>query len=181
MVDVLGYAWISFGMLGQFADPPAGLQRLTLRCRGIGIDTRHSPYQWFDVNQIAADIVTLKNSIPTAKIIAGGASLGDNEAVEIANILNAKKINIDLLFGFQRSKFGRQFLVPSNVVEAVEIHDPNFLEDIFGDDPWVLAPGNKRTKLYNVPIKGYMHPGDFAVPQDIVFRYVEATVGHVVG
>jgi hypothetical protein len=181
MAEVVGYAWISFGMLGHFADPPAGLQRLTLRCRGIGIDTRRSPYHWFDVNEISVDIVNLKNSIPQAKIIVGGASLGDNEAVEIANILNAKKIDIDLLFGFQRSKFGRQFNVPSNVLEGVEIHDPVWLEDVFGDDPWTLAPGNKRTKLYNVPIKGYMHPGDFAVPQDIVLRYIEAVVGHVVG
>jgi hypothetical protein len=165
------YLWASFGQLGQVADPVTGIRQLVARAKAIGVNVMESPYQWFDANKIAAEVVQIKKKDLDGKIIVGGASLGDNEAVEIANLLNGK-CDIDLLFGFQRSRFGRQFQVPANVLKALEIHDPNILSDPFGDDPWVRAAGNQRTLLRNIAIDA-LHPGDFGPGQDIVFNAIK--------
>jgi|SRR6478672_13202270 len=165
------YMWASFGQFGQAADPVTGIRQLVARAKAIGVNVMHSPYQWFDANTIAAEVEQIKKNDPASKIIVGGASLGDNEAVEIANLLKGK-CDIDLLFGFQRSRFGRQFQLPANVVKAIEIHDPNILTDPFGDDPWVRAAGNTRTDLRNIPIDA-LHPGDFGPGQDIVFNAIK--------
>jgi hypothetical protein len=167
----LVFAWLSFGQFGELADPITGLRRLTTRLHEVGVHTMRSPYHWSDNNTIVGEVIAAPKEV---KIVVGGASLGDNEAVEIANQLQGKR-DIDLLFGFQRSKFGRQFEVPNSVIKAIEIHDPNLLSDPFGDDPWVLAKGNTRTILRNIPIDA-PHPGDFGVAQDIVFNAIKQLV-----
>ncbi len=164
------HAFISFGLGGAALDPSAGETRLVCRLKATGVDTADSPYSWSDIQAIVERCLALPKE---AKLSIGGDSLGDNEALQIANILNGSR-DIDLLFGFQRSEYGVQFNVPANVIKAVEIYNPVWIETAgLGDDPWVLAPGNRRTILRNIPIEA-AHPDDFGVAQDIVFSYIKS-------
>jgi hypothetical protein len=95
---------------GQVADPVTRHSPASCARQAIGFNTMRSPYQWFDANAIAAEVEQTKKNDPDA-------SLGDNEALEIANLLNGK-CDVDLLFGFQRSRYGRKFEVPANVVSC---------------------------------------------------------------
>jgi lysozyme family protein len=171
VVQHLTRAWISFGMGGSVFDPAGGEKQLVERCKGIGIDTRNSPYQWSDINAIVADI-----DKSDTKIIVGGDSLGANEAPRIAA---STKHNIDLLFGFQPSEWGEHIQVPANVAEAVCIYNPTWIQTIgLGHYPWSLAPGNKRTKLSLIPIEA-PHPDDWGQSQDIIFKRIkEIHSGH---
>ena len=163
------YAFMSFGLGGAALDPAGGEARLIGRLKAIGVDTVASPYDWSDIQTIVDRCVALPKD---AKLAVGGDSLGDNEALQIAHMLNGRR-DIDLLFGFQRSEYGVQFNVPANVIKAVEIYNPVWLETLgLGDDPWVLAPGNRRTVLRNIPIEA-THPDDFGIAQDIVFAYIK--------
>lgn len=163
-------AWLSMGQFGRAADP-INFGRFVARVKMEGVDVRHSPYQWSDDARIAAEI----EAAPTdAKIIVCGASLGDDEVLQIANMLKAKR-RIDLAVGFQRSVFGAQFKVPPNVIRAIEIHCPNILMDPFGDDPWVLEEGNTITKLKNIPVLA-VHPGDFGQGADIAAAAIRQVV-----
>ena len=164
-------AWLSMGQFGHAADP-VNFDRFVARVRAEGVNIMHSPYQWSDDARIAAEI---EAAPADAKIIVGGASLGDDETLQIANMLTAHKRNVDLAFGFQRSKFGVQFKVPPNVLRAIEIHCPNLLADPFGDDPWILEDGNIVTKLKNIPIVA-VHPGDFGQGADIAVAAVRQVV-----
>jgi hypothetical protein len=167
------HAWISYGQFGELADH-GNLLRLCEQVKALGVDIMRSPYQWSQTADVVRDVL----AVPEADgIIGGGASLGDNEAVEEANILhdNVRHRTVDLLFGFQRSRFGRQFEVPENVVKAIEIHCPNLLLDPFGDDPWTLKPGNTRTKLKNIPVLA-QHPGDFGQGADIILAAIRDLV-----
>jgi lysozyme family protein len=158
-------AWISFGMGGASLDPAGGEAYLVQRCQAIGIDTRHSPYQWNDLQTIANDI-----SLSNTKVIVGGDSLGANSAPHIAALT---KNNIDLLFGFQPSNWGEKVLVPANVAVAVCIYNPVWFETLgMGNYPWALAEGNHRTKLIVYPIEA-PHPDDIGHSQDIVFNYIK--------
>lgn len=167
------HAWISYGLGGEYLDPPGGESMLVKRLIAIGVNTRASPYAYSDYQEIINEVLATKKTIlPVPKFVIGGDSLGDNNALVIANALRGRA-DIDLLFGFQRSLYGAQLTVPDNVIEGVEIYNPYWWETFgLGDDPWALAPGNKRTKLRNVPIAA-PHPGDFGVAQDIVFNYIK--------
>lgn len=163
------HAFVSFGLGGAALDPSGGEAQLVSRLKTIGVETADSRYNWSDSQIIVDRCLALPKD---DKLVIGGDSLGDNEALQIANVLNGRR-DIDLLFGFQRSEYGVQFGVPANVVKAVEIYNPVWLETLgLGDDPWVLAPGNRRTLLRNIPIEA-AHPDDFGVAQDIVFAYVK--------
>jgi len=164
------FAWLSMGQFGHAADP-VNFDRFVQQVKAEGVNIMHSPYQWSDDAKIAAEIEAAPKD---ATIIVGGASLGDNETLEIANLIAGKR-DIDLAFGFQRSKFGRQFQVPRNVIRAIEIHCPNILADPFGDDPWVLASGNTRTLLKNIPVIA-PHPGDFGQGADIIVAAIKQVV-----
>jgi len=166
-------AWVSFGLGGAVFDPATGEAMLVQRLKAIGVDTRGSPYAWSDFNTIIADILATPDSI---KIAAGGDSLGANEAPAIAQAVRQKK-GIDVLFGFQRSEYGVQVAIPANVIKAVNVYDPIWLETGgLGDDPWTLEDGNKRTVLRTIPIEA-AHPDDFGVAQDIVFTYIKQLAG----
>lgn len=161
-------AWISFGLGGAVFDPASGETELVARCKSIGVDVRGSPYQWSDIAEIANDIVATPDG---TRIVVGGDSLGANEAPQIAQLVRHRK-GIDLLFGFQRSEYGVQVAVPKNVIKAVNVYNPIWLETVgLGDDPWTLEDGNSRTVLRSIPIEA-AHPDDFGVAQDIVFGYI---------
>jgi hypothetical protein len=159
------------GQFGHAADP-VNFNHFVARVRAEGVNIMHSPYQWSDDARIAAEI---EAAPADAKIVVGGASLGDDETLQIANMLSAHKRTVDLAFGFQRSVFGVQFKVPPNVLRAIEIHCPNILADPFGDDPWVLEEGNTVTKLKNIPIIA-VHPGDFGQGADIIVAAIKQVV-----
>ena len=163
-------AWLSMGQFGHAADP-INFDRFVARVKAEGVNVMHSPYQWSDDAQIVNEIEAAPKD---AKIVVCGASLGDNEVLQIANMLAAKR-NIDLACGFQRSVFGVQFKIPANIVKAMEIHCPNIFVDPFGDDPWILADGNTTTKLRNVPIIA-AHPGDFGQGADILIAAIRQVV-----
>jgi hypothetical protein len=156
-------------MGGAALDPSSGERNLVKRLRAINVNTHESPYSWDDIHTIANAAIAVPKG---DKIAIGGDSLGSNEAVAIANALKGKR-DIDLLFGFQRSDYGVQGTVPSNVIQAVDIYNPYWWQTLgLGNDPWTLEPGNTRTKLLSVPIAA-PHPGDFGVAQDIVFNYIK--------
>ncbi len=163
-------AWISFGMGGQQLDPSNGERYLVARLKAIGIDTMASPYQWSDTQLIVNQILAAKDCDKDA---VGGDSLGANEAPAIAAAVVGKH-DIDLLFGFQRSEYGVMVDIPSNVLKAVNVYDPVWLETQgLGDAPWKLAAGNTRTVLRTLAIEA-MHPDDYGVAQDVIFNYVKA-------
>lgn len=164
-------AWLSMGLLGHFADP-VSFDRFVARVKAEGVNVMHSPYQWSDDVRIAAEIEAAPANV---KIVVGGASLGDDETLQIANMLSGHKRTVDLAFGFQRSVFGVQFKVPPNVLRAIEVHCPNIFLDPFGDDPWVLEDGNTVTKLKNIPIIAF-HPGDFGQGADIIVAAIKQVV-----
>lgn len=164
------YAFISFGLYGAAMDPASGEVQLVARCKAIGVNVMGSPYQWSDIQLIVDQIMGLSLGV---KIAVGGDSLGANEAPAIAQALVGKR-DIDLLFGFQRSEYGVQVPVPHNVIKAINVYNPIWIETGgLGDDPWTLAPGNTRTKLITTPIEA-AHPDDFGVAQDIVFNQIKA-------
>jgi hypothetical protein len=179
------HAWISFGLGGQVFDPPSGERNLVQRLKKIGVNTHESPYAWNDIHTITNEILVVVRQfasttntndnapLPIApRIVLGGDSLGDNEVLAVASALRGK-CDVHFAFGFQRSGGGVLLPVPDNVVLGVEIHCPNLLLDPFGSYPWIRAPGNHRTVLYNYPIAA-PHPGDFGVAQDIIFNYIKA-------
>src|SRR5580704_818193 len=126
-------AWVSFGLGGAAIDPVTGESALVARLKAIGVDTRQSPYAWSDIQAIADDILATPEGV---KIAVGGDSLGANEAPAIAQAVRAKK-GLDLLFGFQRSQYGVQVAVPRNVIKAVNVFNPVWIETAgLGDDPW---------------------------------------------
>jgi hypothetical protein len=166
-------AWISFAMGGAVLDPATGEVLLIQRLKAIGVDTRNSPYAWNAINEIIADILATPDDI---KIAVGGDSLGANEAPAIAQAVRQKK-GIDLLFGFQRSEYGTQVVVPANVIKAVNVYNPIWIATVgLGDDPWTLEDGNTRTVIRSIPIEA-AHPGDFGVAQDIVYTYIKQLIG----
>ena len=166
-------AWVSFGLGGAVIDPASGEALLIQRLKAIGVDTRDSPYAWDDFNEIIADILATPHDV---KIAVGGDSLGANEAPAIAQAVRQKK-GIDLLFGFQRSEYGVQVVVPANVIKAVNVYNPIWIATVgLGDDPWTLEAGNTRTVIRSIPIEA-AHPGDFGVAQDIVFTYIKQLTG----
>lgn len=167
-------AWISYGLGGSLWDPPSGERQLVTRCKAIGINVMSSPYYWDDFDQVISEILA---SPKDAKIIVGGDSLGANEAPAIAKSLTYSR-HIDLLFGFQSSEYGVQVDIPPNVLKAVCVYNPIWLETIgLGDDPWRLAAGNKTTKLIPpIPIEA-AHPDDFGIAQDIIFNYIKQVKG----
>lgn len=170
--------WISYGMGGGALDPPAGIRQLVARCKAAGMNTMASPYAWSDINRIAHEVETASNDVKIAVI---GDSLGANEAPQIARMV---KRDIDLLGGFQASEYGAGvidmpglgggvILVPRNVVKAVEIYNPIWVETFgLGDVTWKAEPGNTRTIVRNVAIEA-PHPGDFGLGQDVMFSYLK--------
>ena len=168
------YAWISYGLGGAAIDPASGEQQLVARLKAIGVHCSNSPYSWNDLQTIVDQILAAPHGI---KLIVGGDSLGANEAPAIAKAVQGKR-NIDFLFGFQRSQWGvEQCGVPSNVVEALSIYNPIWIETLgLGDDPWTLEAGNDTTKLTNVPMEA-AHPDDFGAAQDMVFDRIKAIIG----
>ncbi len=161
-----GIVFISYGMGGAAVEWwQTGLRRLVTRCKSIGLDTMGSPYNWADVNAIVSEI----KQAPNVPIAVGGASLGDNEAPDIAG---RTKRHIAYLFGFQCSMYGVKVGVPSNVGAADNIYNPNWWETFgLGSRQWTLAPGNKTTLLRNIPIS-QPHPDDWGIAQDIVYSRI---------
>lgn len=159
-----GIVFISYGLGGASIETwNTGLRQLVQRCKAIGLDTMSSPYEWNDINRIIAEIYHVPSGVPVA---VGGASLGDNEAPDIASHV---KRPIKYLFGFQCSVYGVDVGVPSNVEFADNIYNPSWWETFgLGYRQWHLAAGNKVTKLQNLPIHA-AHPGDWGIAQDIIF------------
>lgn len=159
-----GMVFISYGMGGAAVETwDSGLRQLVQRCRAIGLDTMQSPYHWSDVNTIVTEINRAPIGIPIA---VGGASLGDNEAPDVAS--RTKRL-IKYLFGFQCSTYGVDVGVPANVEFADNIYNPSWWETFgLGYRQWHPAAGNRTTKLQNIPIHA-AHPGDWGIAQDIIF------------
>lgn len=167
-----GYAFISYGLGGTGVETwDTGLRLLVSRCKAIGVNTMASPYSWSDVNTIVAAI----NKLPTAaKIAVGGASLGDDEAPDIAS---RTPRTINYLFGFQDSSYGVDVGVPKTALNADNIYNPSWWQTFgLGSRQWHLAPGNAVTKLRNIPIYA-PHPDDWGAAQDIVFAQIHKLVG----
>lgn len=164
--------YASYGLGGAAVEVwNTGLRLFVERCQKIGLDTRKSPYNWNDINTILADIRTLPS---TAKIAVGGASLGDDEATDIA--VHTPK-TIHYLYGFQCSTYAKWYGIPITVRAADNIYNPNWWETWgLGSGQWFLAPGNKITTLRNIPIRA-PHPDDWGVAQDIVFSQIHKILG----
>lgn len=162
--------WASYGLGGTTFDPLSGERQLVARCKAAGFDVRGSPYQWNDIQAIVDDILRTPEDIKKA---VGGDSLGANEAPAIAAALAGKR-DIDLLFGFQRSQYGVQVDITPNVIKAVNVYNPVWIETLgLGDDPWTRAAGNTRTILRTIPLE-VAHPDDWGQAQDIAFSYIKA-------
>jgi len=162
--------WASYGLGGVAFDPASGERQLVARCKAAGFNPMGSPYQWSNIQTIVNEILLTPK---TVKIAVGGDSLGANEAPAIAAALVGKR-DIDLLFGFQRSEYGEQVAVPANVIKAVNVYNPVWIETMgLGDDPWTRFPGNTRTLLRTIPLE-VAHPDDWGQAQDIVFSYIKA-------
>lgn len=165
------YTFISYGLGGAGVEWWAnGLRLFTQRCKAIGIDTMGSPYNWNDVEAIVSEI---KQAEPDAKIAVGGASLGDNEAPDIAGRV---KRPINYLFGFQCSMYGVDVGVTPNVMYADNIYNPSWIETLgLGYRQWHKAQGNGVTVLRNIPIHA-PHPDDWGAAQDIIFAQVHRLI-----
>jgi len=172
MVPQVRYVFASYGLGGSIVEWwNDGLRELIARCRAIGIKTAASPYNWDDVDSIVRHI----DGLPAdAKIAVGGASLGDDEAPDIAS---RTKHPIAYLFGFQCSSYGVDVGVPANVAVADNIYNPSWLQTFgLGSRKWRLAPGNTVTQLRNIPIYA-PHPDDWGAAQDIVFSQIHKQLG----
>jgi len=166
------YVFISYGMGGagiEYWD--SGLRQLVKRCRALGYDTFGSPYNWSDVNAIVSEI----NQAPADALIAvGGASLGSNEAPDIAD---RTKRRIKYLFGFQTSVWGYRTGIPANVERADNIYNPSWLQTFgLGYGKWYPDPGNVRTIIRNIPIYA-PHPDDWGAAQDIIYSQIHKWMG----
>ena len=172
----MNYLWYSMGLHGNITDPGTNAWSIVQEAKSYGIDTRTSPYNWYDNMKIAWEIQGIKAKNPKARIAVLGESYGDNAVLAICNMLVwgfGQPVTVDLACGFQRStKGGVQFKVPPNVVKAIEIYDSNIVTDKYGADPWALAPGNTVTQLQNIDIDAE-HPGDFGQGRDIVMAAVK--------
>lgn len=167
-----GIVFISYGLGGAAIETwSSGLRLFTERCKSIGLDTMQSPYNWNDVNTIVLEINRAPPNIPIA---VGGASLGDNEAPDIASRTMRP---IKYLFGFQCSTYGVDIGVPRNVEFADNIYNPSWLETFgLGSRQWHKAANNRFTVLRNIPLY-QPHPDDWGVAQDIVFSQVHKLTG----
>lgn len=171
-----GAVFISYGMGGAYIETwNSGLRLLVARCKQIGLETFASPYDWYDVEAIVAQIGKLPAGIPVG---VGGASLGDDEAPDIATRVKQRHLHpIRYLFGFQDSEYGVNVPVPSNIDFATNIYNPAWWQTFgLGSRKWVKAQGNTHTLLENIPIYA-SHPDDWGVAQDIVFSRIHKHMG----
>lgn len=187
---------ISYGMGGDAIDKPAsggyGEDYLKARVQKLpGTDTLRSVYNWYQTQQIVDDIRAVKRANPKAKIAIGGDSLGDNELGDIVAALAEIGIEVDLIFGFQGSEWGKHTKITANVKRALIIFNPVGIEtgwlgayalplveppvvaegeDLY-DGKWRTGNGGK-TQVRYVPIQA-PHPDDWGDAQNIAFQEIE--------
>ena len=146
-----------YGMWGPVTDP--GEREFCAKVAALGVDIGRSPYEHYEVNQIAADF----NAAPNAVHLVWGSSLGANNCPVVA--VYAPRVVIHGMWGFQASLDGAQVGIPHNVLFAHEVWNPNWAMTFgLGAYEWVRAPGNSRTNLYTS--KRYdFHPGETEAAQ----------------
>ncbi len=147
---------IGRGMYGQFGtvtDP--GERTFSAAVAELGVDIGGSPYQYYEVNQIAADF----NAAPANAIrLLWGSSLGANNCPVVASY--APHVIIHGMWGFQASNYGAQVPIPGNVQFAHEVFNSIWIETLgLGAYKWVKAAGNSHTNLY-LSDRGDFHPGE---------------------
>jgi hypothetical protein len=188
------FVLISYGMGGDWIDKAAsggyGEDYLRDRCKKIGVNTLNSVYQWSDTQRRFDDVRRIKHINPTAKIALGGDSLGDNELGDDVAALAQIGIEVDLIFGFQGSEWGKHTQITPNVKRALIIYNPNVImtaglgayalplveppvvatgESLY-DGKWRVGNGGK-TQVRYVQIEA-PHPDDWGVAQDIAYHEI---------
>jgi hypothetical protein len=147
------------GMFGPVTDPGAYSFTEEIRKAVPGIDLGRSPYRDFEVEQIAND---MRCSPWNAVRFIVGSSLGACNCTVSATY--AKGITIHGIFGFQASKGGADWPIPSNVLFAHEFYNPpwpfgTIMTGGLGTLAWHKAAGNKTTTLIVQPEYAF-HPGE---------------------
>ena len=168
-------AFVMYGMGGASLDLAGGEATIVAEIKKLGVNIEGSPYQYYDTQVITDAIMKLpKETI----VIIGGDSLGGNDGPLIAAALKTANRKVDYLFGFQPSVWGEHTVVTSNVVKAVCIYNPVWLETFgLGDYPWPLDEGNTTTELKLIEAED-AHPGDNDVAmQNIIFSDIKALIG----
>jgi hypothetical protein len=142
-----------FGMFGPLTDPGETIFTQMVAREFPGIDVGRSPYRDYEVNQIAADF----NAVPGAIKLLWGSSLGASNCPVVALYTHTV---IHGMWGFQASEYGAKVAIPTNVLFAHEVYNPNvFATGGLGAYEWTLAPGNTVTGL-NISKRYDAHPGE---------------------
>lgn len=190
------FVLVSYGMGGDSIDRVAsnggGEDYLKARCDKLtGVNTVNSVYQWSDTQRRFDDVRRIKHLNPAAKIALGGDSLGDNELGDDVAYLEQVGIEVDLIFGFQGSEWGKHTQITANVKKALIIYNPNAIMTAgLGAyalplvEPPVVAPGESlydgkwrtgnggKTQVRYVQIEA-PHPDDWGVAQDLAFAEIK--------
>lgn len=149
------HAFVSFGMGGAGLDPTYGERWFVQRLRQAGVDCA-DPFNWSDVQLIVDQILRVPTS---TKVFIFGDSLGANEAPAIAAALRGRR-KIDGMGGFQPSVWGEHVEITDNVIEAICLYNPVWVQTFgLGDYPWVRAKGNVLTNVSYIR-KAEWHPAD---------------------
>lgn len=146
------------GMWGPVTDPGAYAFTNEIKAAIPGIDLGRSPYRDFELQEIVNDLV---HSPKNAVRFVLGSSLGACNCCVAATY--AKGVTIHGIFGFQASKNGADWPVPSNVLFAHEFYAPGWLGTIItgglGTLAWHKLASNKTTTLILSPEYSF-HPGE---------------------
>lgn len=146
------------GMWGPISDPGAYSFTEEIRKAVPGVDLGRSPYRDFEVQEVANDLLKAPNDAVRQLV---GTSLGACNCTVAATY--AKEVTIHGMFGFQASKNGADWPIPSNVLFAHEFYAPGWLGAIIsgglGTLAWHKAPGNTRTTLI-LTAQYALHPGE---------------------
>lgn len=163
------YAAVIYGLGGGWLDPASGENQLIARLKAIGVDTGGSPFQYYDSQGVYNFLESHQDEIT----IIVGDSLGACNAPGFAGSLKT----VSYIAGFQPSWYGAHVPVPSSVKRAHCIYDPFWLDTGgLGAYEWVLAPGNRTTKLLVTVHRG-AHPDDYGITQDMVFDDIKGLIG----
>ena len=147
-----------YGLWGPVTDP--GEVEFSEKVKLLGVDIGKSPYRDYDINTIVADLAAAPDD---AILLLWGSSLGANNCPVVASYVPHRTIHG--MWGFQASEGGAKVAVPSNVLFAHEVYNPNWIMTVgLGAYEWVKAPGNTITNLY-LSARDDFHPGETETTQ----------------
>ncbi len=151
-----------YGQGGAFTDPGESYFVARLKQELPHINYHGSPYQYYQVNDIAAEIDTL----PDEDIVfVQGTSLFANNTPEVCR---RTKHRIDGAFGFQASLYGYHSSLTSNVKFAHLIYSYNPI-------PWpglgayLWQVGSMHPPSYHATPHHIPHPGDYDLNDQAMF------------